>query len=104
MIKVDISVALFLYLFFSVVIVLLMWVFFSFGTKMKTFSSEEKYIWHCTICDNTYIDSRHDDISQCPRCGSYIERIVEVGPTPAGGLETAGARGQDGTDNGGEER
>jgi len=74
MIKVDISMALFLYLFFSVFIVLLAWIFISFGTKLKTFSSEEKYIWHCSICGHTYIDSRHDEISKCPRCGSYIEK------------------------------
>lgn len=75
MIKVDISTALFLYLFLAVIVVLLAWVFFSFGTKLKTFSSEEKYIWHCSICAHTYIDSKHDEISKCPRCGSYIERI-----------------------------
>lgn len=74
MIRVDISMALFIYLFISVVVVLLAWMFFDLGTGMKTFSSEEKYIWHCSICTHTYIDSRHDEISKCPRCGSYIER------------------------------
>jgi len=75
MIKIDISTALFLYLLFSAVAILIAWSFFDFGTKLKNYSSEEKYIWHCNICGNTYIDSRHDDISQCPRCGSYSERI-----------------------------
>ncbi len=74
MVRIDISTALFIYLFISVIVVFLAWVFFDFGTGMKTFSSEEKYIWHCSICTHTYIDSRHDEISKCPRCGSYIER------------------------------
>ena len=75
MIKVDISMALFLYLLVSTVSVLVAWSFFNFGTKLKNFSSEERYIWYCGICGNTYIDSRHEDISQCPRCGTYNERL-----------------------------
>ena len=77
MIKMDISMALFLYLFFTAVFILIMWSFFDFGTKLKTFSSDEKYIWHCSICSFTYIDSRHEDISKCPRCGSYNQRIKD---------------------------
>ena len=77
MIKVDISTALFLYLFFTAVLLLILWSFFNFGTKMKTFGSEEKYIWHCSICTLTYVDSRHENISKCPRCGSYNEKIDE---------------------------
>jgi hypothetical protein len=75
MIKVDLSTALFLYLFSTAVVVLILWSFFDFGTKLKTFSSEEKYIWHCSICAHTYIDSRHENISQCPRCGSYNQKV-----------------------------
>lgn len=74
MIKLDISMAIFLYLLFSAVFLLIVWSFFDFGTKLKTFSSDEKYIWHCSICTLTYIDSRHEEISKCPRCGSYTHR------------------------------
>jgi uncharacterized paraquat-inducible protein A len=75
MIKVDLSTALFLYLFFTAVSILIAWSFFDFGIKLKNFGSEEKYIWHCSICAHTYIDSRHDNISRCPRCGSYNQRV-----------------------------
>jgi len=78
MIKIDLSMALFFYLFFSVIFVLLSWVFINLGTRMRSYSSEEQYIWHCSICSNTYIDSKSDDISKCPRCGSYIEKEVPV--------------------------
>ena len=74
MIKLDISVALFIYLFFSAVLLLLVWFFLDFGTRLKTFSSDEKYIWHCHICSFNYIDSRHDEFSVCPRCASYNQR------------------------------
>jgi len=77
MIRVDISTALFLYLLVSTVFVLLAWAFFDFGTKLRNFSSEEKYIWSCSICGLTYIDSRHEEISRCPRCHSYNERITK---------------------------
>ncbi|MDP8258985.1 MAG: hypothetical protein P9L90_06160 [Candidatus Aadella gelida] len=74
MIKVDISMALFLYLLATAVFMLVIWSFFDFGTKLKTFSSEEAHIWHCTICSYTYIDSKNEEISTCPRCGSYNQR------------------------------
>ena len=74
MIKADISTVVFLYILLSVVVVLIAWLFLDFGTKLKTYSSDEKYIWHCNICVNTYIDSKSGEISKCPRCGSYIEK------------------------------
>lgn len=77
MIKMDISTAIFLYLSISVIGILIVWSFFDFGTKLKTYSSDEKHIWHCSICSITYIDSMHDDISECPRCGSYNQRMAE---------------------------
>lgn len=76
MIKIDISTALFFYMLFSTMLILVVWGFFDFGTKLKIFGSDEKYIWHCSICANTYIDSRHSDISRCPVCGSYNEKII----------------------------
>jgi len=74
MIKLDISTAVFLYLLFNVVGVLLMWVLFDFRTKSVDFRRDEDYIWHCVICANIYINSRQEGISKCPQCGSYNER------------------------------
>ncbi len=75
MIKLDISVAIFLYLFFTAIVLLVLWCFFDLGTKLKTFSSDEEYIWHCAICAFTYVDSTRDDISKCPRCASFNQRV-----------------------------
>jgi len=79
MIKLDISTVIFVYLFFSVVVILVVWFFFNFGTRMKMFVSDEKYIWHCSICSNNYVDSRSEEFSECPRCGSYAERASGKG-------------------------
>jgi len=74
MIKLDISMALFLYLFFSTILVLLLWAFFDFGTKLKTYSSDEEYLWHCGICATTYVDSKNPEFSKCPKCGSLNQK------------------------------
>ncbi len=77
MIKLDISMALFVYLLVSTIFILIVWAFFNFGTKLKTFGSDEKYIWHCSICMLTYVDSKGEDISCCPRCESFNEKIKD---------------------------
>ena len=74
MIKLDISMALFLYLLSTAVFMLIIWSLFDFGTKLKTFSSDEKHVWHCSICALTYVDSKNDEISTCPRCNSYNQK------------------------------
>ena len=74
MITLNLSMLLFLYLFFSTVMLLVAWFFLDFGTRLKTFSPDEKFIWHCNICDHNFIDSLSIDISKCPRCGSYTEK------------------------------
>ncbi|MFH1846157.1 MAG: hypothetical protein ABH869_01220 [Candidatus Omnitrophota bacterium] len=79
MIKVDISTALFLYILFTTVSILIVWAFFNFGTKLKSFGSEEQHVWNCNICTITYIDSSSREISKCPRCGSYNDRINTAG-------------------------
>jgi len=75
MIKINISTALFLYIFLTAIVILIVWSFFSFGTKLKTFSSEEKHIWRCSICALTYVDSKREVVSKCPRCNSYNQRL-----------------------------
>jgi DNA-directed RNA polymerase subunit RPC12/RpoP len=78
MIKLEVSMAVALYLFFSVVIVLVLWMFSGYRGRQRKFSSEDRYIWHCSICDHTYVDSIHEGLSQCPQCGSYVEKAEAV--------------------------
>jgi len=74
MIRLEFSSAVALYLFFSVIVILTLWVFFGHRSYKDKYKSGDKFVWHCTICDYTFIDSVREDISQCPRCGSFVER------------------------------
>ncbi|NQT94943.1 MAG: hypothetical protein HQ572_00690 [Candidatus Omnitrophica bacterium] len=58
----------------TVVCLLLLWLFFDRETKPKQYTSEKKSIWQCKVCLHTYVDSQHDVISKCPRCGSFNKR------------------------------
>ncbi|MBI4335804.1 MAG: hypothetical protein HY589_04030 [Candidatus Omnitrophica bacterium] len=75
MIKVELSLAVSLYLFFSVIGLLIVW--YSLGRKrgLKRTNPEERFVWQCSICTFFYVDSRNDDYSVCPRCGSYNTRM-----------------------------
>ena len=74
MIKLDISLAVFLYLFFSVIGLLILWIFFEERMKFIYFREEDIYVWQCDICAYTYVDSSNRDISRCPRCNSLNDR------------------------------
>jgi len=73
MISIDFSTAISLYLFILISVVLLIWLL----TKMqkdKNLSLDPKFIWFCSICTYTYINTKEEAISTCPRCGSYNKK------------------------------
>jgi rubrerythrin len=73
MISIDFSIAISLYLFVLISSVLLVWLL----TKMqkdKNLSLDPKFIWFCSICTYTYINTKEETISTCPRCGSYNKK------------------------------
>ncbi len=35
---------------------------------------DEKFLWFCTVCTYTYISTKEEAISSCPRCGSYNKK------------------------------
>ena len=74
MIKVDISLLIFFYILFSAVVILLVWITAGYKEKRDSSLKDVEYIWKCKVCSNIYIDSRHEDISECPLCGSYNKR------------------------------
>ncbi|MCX5715798.1 MAG: hypothetical protein NTV07_02845 [Candidatus Omnitrophica bacterium] len=77
MIKVDLSTAVCVYLVLFVIVVLALWVFFGRKSGFRRVNPEEKFVWQCRICTFFYIDSQSEDISVCPRCGSYNSRKDE---------------------------
>jgi hypothetical protein len=73
MISIDFSLAISLYILFLLIIILVVWLF---GRKQKDrdLSLDEKFIWFCSVCTYTYINTKEDVISVCPRCGSYNKK------------------------------
>ena len=54
--------------------ILYAWIFSRKG-KDKDLTLDPKFIWFCSICTYTYINTREETISVCPRCGSYNKKI-----------------------------
>lgn len=74
MIKIDISSLIFCYILLSAMSILLVWAIAGYREKKDFSPKDVEYIWKCKVCSNVYIDSRHEDISECPLCGSYNKR------------------------------
>lgn len=74
MVKVDISLLIFFYILFSAIVLLLIWVTAGYKEKKDFSLKDVEYIWKCKVCSNVYIDSRHEEISECPLCRSYNKR------------------------------
>ena len=77
MINLDISQAVFLYLIFSVIAVLFIWVFFDQKSRITRLDEEKFHIWQCNVCMHTYVDSLNRDVSRCPLCNSLNEKKGE---------------------------
>ena len=71
MIKLPIDLVASIYLIISVSI-LFMWIFME--KKRKYTKKEENTIWVCPMCFYEYVDSRSDEISRCPRCGTLHKK------------------------------
>jgi len=78
LISLDISTALFIYLLCSVIAVLILWMFRGLRQKETVFKEEEDYIRHCEICAFEYVDSKEENISKCPQCGSLNSKDAVV--------------------------
>ncbi|MFA6141726.1 MAG: hypothetical protein WC738_00330 [Candidatus Omnitrophota bacterium] len=74
MIKLDISDLIFFYTLFSAVVILVFWIAGGYRRKRDVSSREVDYIWKCSVCSNVYVDSKYEDMSKCPLCGSYNKR------------------------------
>lgn len=42
--------------------------------RTKELFLDPKHIWFCTVCTYTYINTKDDLISSCPRCGGYNKK------------------------------
>ncbi|MFH1457886.1 MAG: hypothetical protein ABIG31_01810 [Candidatus Omnitrophota bacterium] len=73
MISIDFSLAIALFNFVFLALLLAFWIF-SKKQKDKDLSLNPKFIWFCSICTYTYVNTKEDVISTCPRCGNYNKR------------------------------
>jgi hypothetical protein len=73
MIRLDISTLIFFYVLFSVIVILVVWIVSGYR-KLSGPADNIDYTWRCSVCSYAYIDSKHDEISVCPLCGSYNKK------------------------------
>lgn len=73
MISIDFSKAVAIFGFVFVVLVLLLWIC-GRKEKDKDLTLDPKFIWFCSVCSYTYINTKEEIISTCPRCGNYNKK------------------------------
>lgn len=77
MISLDFSLALAIYLSAFAGVFFFVW-FFGKKDKDKELSLDERFIWFCSVCTYTYIDTKQEVISSCPRCGSFNKKSIKT--------------------------
>lgn len=73
MVTVDFSLGIALFFVIFIGSALIIW-FLSKKEKDKDLSLDPKFIWFCSVCTYTYINTKEDVISVCPRCNSYNKK------------------------------
>ena len=73
MISLDFYLAVSGFLLLVLIIILFIWVFTK-REKDKHLSLDPRFIWHCSVCTYTYVNTKEEVISACPRCGSYNKK------------------------------
>ncbi|MFA5411322.1 MAG: hypothetical protein WC321_05640 [Candidatus Omnitrophota bacterium] len=73
MISIDFSLAIGLYIFLFISVILAAWLTAK-KEKDRDLPLDGRFIWFCSICAYTYINTAESLISVCPRCGSYNKK------------------------------
>ena len=79
MIKIEFSLAVALYIVFTTCLVFIFWMIAEKKKIQGTIALEKRFFWQCAICTYVYVDSTHDTLSKCPRCGSYNTKEETAG-------------------------
>jgi hypothetical protein len=75
MIEINFSKAIALYIIVFLITILFFWLL-GREQKNKELFLDQKFIWFCSVCTYTYINTKEDTISICPRCGSYNKKLL----------------------------
>jgi len=73
MISIDFSIAISCFFIIIINILLISWIRGK-RHKDKDLALDTKFVWFCAICAYTYINTKDENISICPRCGSYNKK------------------------------
>ena len=73
MILVDFSQAVAVFCAAVLAAIFALWVFHR-KQKDRDLNLDPRFIWFCSICTYTYINTKEDVISTCPRCGNYNKK------------------------------
>jgi len=72
MIRVDLVVAISVFLFFILLLVIGQWLSYNNRKENRSFISESRYLFQCPFCTFLFFDYTETNIKKCPSCKSYI--------------------------------
>ncbi len=73
MINLDFRVAVAGYILIYLAVFFILWLSFR-KQKDKELLLDDKFLWFCSVCTYTFINTKEENISTCPRCGSYNKK------------------------------
>jgi DNA-directed RNA polymerase subunit RPC12/RpoP len=73
-IRVELPVLLFIYLFVLLAAVFSLWIVYEWGRRQRE-KETLRYRVQCTICASIFEDKTNTVLARCPRCGSLNERF-----------------------------
>ncbi len=79
MIKIDIVVAISIYLSFTLALVFIFWIFYT--CNAKSVMGESNYLKQCVYCTYVFFEYKKKNVLICPRCKSYITMEKDYGST-----------------------
>jgi len=75
MIRVELSVLVFVYLFVFLAAVFSLWIVYE-RLRRRREKEALRYWVQCTICASIFEDKTNTSLPRCPRCGSLNERFT----------------------------
>ncbi len=75
MIDLDFRTAVAGYIIIFLAVIFILW-FTGKKQKDKELLLDDKFLWFCSVCTYTYISTKEEAISTCPRCGSYNKKSL----------------------------
>lgn len=73
MLRIEFNLAVAIYLMLMVIPLLLFWIYYR-NPREKSFLLNPRFIWSCSICTYTYITTKDEEFSACPKCGFINKR------------------------------